>query len=99
MSNNKEEREGHHAEPRPIGRGVFEGVRLNPPFGVQKISYTPFNCILSSLSFENGPLVLLLLRITAVQTNLVAAVRVCSRRTSAECECKLFEPLRVNIRA
>ena len=80
-------------------QGGFEGVQSNPPFGLQKISYTPFDCILSSLSFENGPLVLLLLRITAVQTNLVVAVRVCSWRTSAECACKLFAPLRVNIRA
>ena len=25
-------------------QGGFEGVRSNPPFGLQKISYAPLNC-------------------------------------------------------
>ena len=43
---------------------------------------------LSALLLESGPLVLLLLRITGVQTSRVAAMRVCSWRTSTEHTCK-----------
>ena len=44
---------------------------------------------LSALQLESGLLVLLLLRITGVQTSLVAAnMRVCSWRTSTEHTCK-----------
>ena len=71
---------------RPIDRGGggFEGVRSNPPFCLQKILYTP-PVHFKSPMFESGPLVSLLLRITTVQTSLVAAMRaVCSRITSAE---------------
>ena len=46
------------------------GGSLEPPFGLQKILYTPL-CILSALPFEIGPLVLLLLRITAVQMSVM----------------------------
>ena len=52
-------------------QGGFEGVRANPPFDLQNILYELL--ILSILLFESGPLVSLLLRITAVQTSLVAA--------------------------
>ena len=48
-------------------QGGFEGVRANPPFDRQKTSKLH---ILSILPFEGGPLVSLLLRITAVQTSL-----------------------------
>ena len=51
-------------------QGEFEGVRAKPPFDLQKMLYTPLNCILSILPFESGPLVSLLLRITAVQPSL-----------------------------
>ena len=53
-------------------QGGFEGVRANLPFDLQKI-YTSKLHILSILLFESGPLVLLLVRITTVQTSLVAA--------------------------
>ena len=55
---------------RPVGRGGFERT---PLFDLQMIFYTPLNCI---LPFESSPLVSLLLRITAVQTSLVAATDV-----------------------
>ena len=74
-------------------QGGFEGVHSNPPFGLQKIFIYTVNCILSSLSFENGPVVLLLLRIATVQTNLVAATyATCHGRTEDQPECvrKLF---------
>ena len=52
--------------------GGVEGVRSNPPFGLQIILYAPPNrTFLSTLLLESGPLVLPLLRITAVQTSLV----------------------------
>ena len=59
---------------RPVGRGV-RGGSLEPPFWPPKdFIYTAivhFKC-------PTGPLVSLLLRITAVQARLVAAMRVCS---------------------
>ena len=59
---------------RPVGKGGgFEGVRSNPPFGLQIILYTPPNLHLSALPFQSGPLVSLVLRFTAVQTSPVAA--------------------------
>ena len=61
-----------YAGIRPVGRG-FEGVRSNPPFGLQIILYTPPNLHLSALPFQSGPLVSLVLRFTAVQTSPVAA--------------------------
>ena len=48
--------------------GGFEGVRSNPPFGLQIILYAPLN--LSALPFESGPLASMLLRITAVRLQL-----------------------------
>ena len=74
---------------RPVGRGGS----LEPPLLASKRC-----CIhrklyfLSALPFENGPLDLisLLLRITAVQTNLVAAIYVMHERP----ERKLFAQLR-----
>ena len=63
----------------PSGRQRgFEGVRANPPFGLQKIYIHCFNCtFLSALPLESGPLVVSqLLTITAVQASLVAAMRV-----------------------
>ena len=53
-------------------------------FGLQKIHRLTAHFTVSALPFETGPLVSLLLRITAVQTSVVAAMRVCSWRTSAE---------------
>ena len=69
----------------------LEGVRSNPPFDLQKILQL---YILSVLPFESGLLVSLLSRITAVQTSLVTAMRVCSWRTSAKRARKLFTLLR-----
>lgn len=74
------------------GRERVDGFRLKPLFGLQKIMCTPLN--LSPLLFQSGPLVSLLLRITAFQTNLVVAMWVCSWKTSMECAHKLFTPLR-----
>ena len=67
-------------------QGGFEGVRSNSPFDLQTILYTLLY-ILSVLTFESGPLISLLLRITVVQTSLVAAMQVCSWRTSVERGC------------
>ena len=59
------------------GGGGVVGVRSNP-----LLAPTTFDThILLALPYESGPLVSLLLRITAVQTTLVAAMRV---RTSAK---------------
>ena len=59
----------------------FEGVCSNSPFCLQNTPPVHFK----SPSFESGPLVSLLLRVTTVKVSLVAAMRaVCSRRTSAE---------------
>ena len=69
----------------------FEGVRSNPTFDLQKILQL---YILSVLPFESGLLVSLPSRITAVQTSLVTAMRVCSWRTSAKRMRKLFTLLR-----
>ena len=69
------------AIPRPVGRGGSRGFARTPLLELQKIfMYTSKLHILSILPLESGPLVSLLLRITAVQTSLVAAtvVRVCS---------------------
>ena len=76
---------------RPVGRGGVRGVRSNPTFDLQKILQL---YILSVLPFESGLLVSLLSRITAVQTSLVTAMRVCSLRTSAKRARKLFTLLR-----
>ena len=80
---------------RPIGRG---GGGSNPPFDLKKILYAPLNFtvhFLSILPFERGPLVSLLLRITAGQTGLVAAT-VCEfiHEGPARNARKLFTPLR-----
>ena len=88
---------------RPVGRGV-RGGSLELPFWPPKdFIYTCFNCIyiLSALLLESGPLVVSqLLRITAVQASLVAAMRVCSWRIMQcwMCSRKLFTPLRWKLR-
>ena len=83
--------------------GGFEGVRSNPPFGLQKDFIhrltVHFKC---PIPFESGPLASMLLTITIVQTTLVAAMRVCSWRiisaqnahVSSLCRCD--ERTRVN---
>ena len=72
-------------------QGGFEGVRSNPPFGLEIKFMHRLTVYLSALPFESGSLVSLLLRIATVQMSLVAAMRgVCSRRTSAERARKLF---------
>ena len=69
---------------RPVGMG-FQGGSLESHFWPEKILYTTQLYILSDLPFVSGPLVFLPLRITTVQTSLVAAMHlVCSWRTSAE---------------
>ena len=78
---------------RPVGRGGggSRGFERTPLFDLQMIFlYTSKLHILSILPFESGPLVSLLLRITAVQTSLVAAT-VCEFVHGAR---KLFAPLR-----
>ena len=45
----------------------------HPPFGLQKVLYTPLN--VSVLPFESSALVSLLLRITTGQTSQIAAMR------------------------
>ena len=62
---------------RPVGRGGVRALLVSKGF------YILYN--LSALPFEVGPLVSLLLKITAIQTSVVAAMRVWSWRTSAEC--------------
>ena len=52
-------------------QGGFEGVRSNPPKDFIYTAIVHFKC-------PTGTLVLLLLRITAIQATLVAAMRVCS---------------------
>ena len=59
-----------------FGGGGFKEVRLNLPFWSLKDFI--FMYILECPTVWNGPLASLLLRITAVQTNLVAAMPVCS---------------------
>ena len=60
---------------RAVGRGGVRGGSLEPPFSPPKdlYSYTSKLYILNILPFKSGTLVSLLLRITAVQTSLVAA--------------------------
>ena len=55
-------------------QGGSMGFELTPLFGpLNDFMYTSKVHIIIILPFESGPLVLLLLRITAVQTSLVAA--------------------------
>ena len=58
------------------GGGGVRGGSLEPSFWPPKDFIYTVNCILSSLSFENGPVVSLLSRIATVQTNLVAATEI-----------------------
>ena len=59
---------------QPRRQGGIWGSSSEPPFWPPKdFMYTAKLHILSILPFESGPLVSLLLRITAVQTSLVAA--------------------------
>ena len=90
-------------ESRPVGRGGSRGFARTPPFGLQKILNARltvhFNC-----TFQIDPLASMILRITAVKTSLVAAMRLGSRRTSAERACvsclrRCDERTRVNTRA
>ena len=75
-------------------RRGFERVRSNQPFALQKILYTPHCNAIVSYRLKVAHHSSLLLKITAVQTSLGAAVRaVCSRMTSAEHWRKLFTPL------
>ena len=74
-------------------QGGFEGVRSNPPFGLQKHRLTVhFKCV---LPFKSGPLALMLLRITTIQTNLVTSIYAgLFMEISAERARKRFTPLR-----
>ena len=59
---------GKNKTKQACRQGGFKGVRggsLEPHFCLLKILYTPFNHTFSALPFESGPLVSLLLRITA----------------------------------
>ena len=59
---------------RHVGRGSSMGFERTPLFGpLNDFMFTSKLHIISILSFETVPLVSLLLRITAVQTSLVAA--------------------------
>ena len=78
---------------RPVGRGGSRGFGRTPLLASKRSHMHRLTVILSALPFEIGPLASMLLRITAVKTIVVAAMRVRSWRTSAERSRKLFTPL------
>ena len=76
---------------RPVGRGGVRGGSLlaSKRFYIHRLAVH-----LSPLPFEGGPLVSLLLRITAVQTGLELCELFVRGRLAAERAHKLFTPLR-----
>ena len=64
---------GDRRSSRAVGRGGSRGFARTPLSPPKDFIYTSKLYILSALPFTSGPLVSLLLRITAVQTSLVAA--------------------------
>ena len=60
-------------------QGGFEGVRANPPFGLQIIVYTALNCVTTAL---------VSLQLRTVQTSLVVATWLSLWRTSVEHACE-----------